>query len=105
MRFKQEKDMCPVCEEEFMHEEMVDQLSCNEHHIYHHECIESWIAHVKSVKNSPPTCPQCRARFEENKTVKRKYIDPQFKALKDELKKHDSDPFYQGPAPGITSNP
>ena len=49
----------------------------------------------------------CRARFDENMTVQRKFIDPNFKAQKEERKiQHsNSDPFYQGQVPETNTTP
>ena len=50
-----EDEECSICFCEYIDEDIVTKLSCNEKHIFHEECISSWI---KQGKNS---CPICRA--------------------------------------------
>ena len=45
---------CPICWSDFLRNDFVTTLHCNEMHIFHTECIEQWI---RKGQNS---CPLCR---------------------------------------------
>mmetsp|Transcript_7442 Transcript_7442/g.9729 ORF Transcript_7442/g.9729 Transcript_7442/m.9729 type:complete len:113 (+) Transcript_7442:30-368(+) len=45
---------CIICLVDFKGEDQVTQLSCNENHYFHTDCLAGW---VKSGKNN---CPLCR---------------------------------------------
>ena len=45
---------CAICLECFDEEETVHALSCNEHHVFHPQCIERWLETYN-------VCPVCRA--------------------------------------------
>lgn len=46
---------CSICFMEYGENDIVTKLECNEKHIFHEQCISSWI---QQGKNS---CPICRA--------------------------------------------
>ena len=50
---------CVICYIEYKEEDVVTQLKCNEKHIFHSECIGTWIREGKN------TCPICRAPISE----------------------------------------
>ena len=45
---------CPICWSDFLRNDFVTTLHCDEKHIFHTECIEQWI---RKGQNS---CPLCR---------------------------------------------
>lgn len=49
------EDSCIICYEEYTEEAEVTKLSCNEKHLFHTKCIESWISQGHN------SCPNCRA--------------------------------------------
>jgi len=46
---------CPICWTDFKKHHLVTALLCNDKHIYHSTCIESWI---RKGNNSCPLCRQ-----------------------------------------------
>lgn len=50
---------CPICWSDFKRHHMVTALQCNDKHLYHSACIESWI---RKGNNS---CPLCRQSIAE----------------------------------------
>lgn len=46
---------CPICWSDFMRNDFVTTLHCDEKHIFHTECIEQWI---RKGQNSCPLCRQ-----------------------------------------------
>jgi len=46
---------CSICFVEYTEEDIVTKLDCNEKHVFHEDCISTWI---KQGKNS---CPICRS--------------------------------------------
>ena len=48
---EQPEDVCSICLEEFEYNQELKKLKCN--HIFHKECLESWI-------NDKKICPLCR---------------------------------------------
>jgi hypothetical protein len=46
-------DICVICTENFKNEDKVIILPCNFHHVFHENCIKSWIKN-KTI------CPLCR---------------------------------------------
>ena len=49
-----EADMCIICTDSFKNNDRVIELSCNNKHVFHADCIKTWIA-KKTI------CPMCRA--------------------------------------------
>lgn len=46
---------CPICWSDFLRNDFVTTLHCNEMHVFHTECIEQWI---RKGQNSCPLCRQ-----------------------------------------------
>ena len=46
---------CSICFVEFTNDDVVTKLECNEKHVFHEECISTWISQGKN------SCPICRA--------------------------------------------
>jgi len=46
---------CPICWSDFLRNDFVTTLHCDEKHIFHTECIEQWI---RKGQNSCPLCRQ-----------------------------------------------
>ena len=62
-----EVDMCIICTDNFKNNDRVIQLSCNNKHVFHSDCIKTWIM-KKTI------CPMCRTELipdsdEENDNV------------------------------------
>lgn len=58
--YEKEKEVtteCVICIDEFQSKEKVTQLKCNKMHIFHMDCLLSWIR-----KNQ--ICPICRQEIE-----------------------------------------
>ena len=51
---KQADFFCVICTEPFKDTEDVVALRCNEQHVFHNHCIESWFKRATS-------CPTCRS--------------------------------------------
>lgn len=53
---------CAFCIADFDEEDKVVQLSCHHKHIFHHECFESYLKHVKDqgIEGGQPKCPFCK---------------------------------------------
>jgi hypothetical protein len=49
-------DECPICFVPFTEDEVVSEFQCPKLHIYHRECITTWL----SSPNSTKSCPYCR---------------------------------------------
>ena len=50
---------CAICLEEFKADDEVDTLNCHQAHVFHHDCIKSWVASQQD-KLEEMTCPSCR---------------------------------------------
>jgi hypothetical protein len=46
---------CIICYDKYTPDENVTKLDCNERHMFHSKCIESWISQGHN------SCPVCRA--------------------------------------------
>ncbi|CDW73803.1 ring finger protein 126 [Stylonychia lemnae] len=55
--FEEGRD-CPVCLSSFQASETVIELKCSKFHIFHENCLKSWL------KSGKDTCPICRKRIE-----------------------------------------
>ncbi|KAM3144155.1 hypothetical protein pb186bvf_003617 [Paramecium bursaria] len=51
-----EENLCIICLQEFINQEEYIQLECHPDHVFHKECLVSWL-------KSHPNCPKCRARI------------------------------------------
>jgi hypothetical protein len=60
-----ELEECPICFEEFGDDEEVIELNCAKGHIFHIQCIKSWLYSQKR-QNTDYTCPLCRAPINAN---------------------------------------
>eukprot|EP00347_Sterkiella_histriomuscorum_P000726 403374741 len=56
-KFGQLQTQCAICWADFNKNEVVTPLLCDERHLYHTSCIESWI------KKGHNTCPLCRKQI------------------------------------------
>ena len=54
---------CSICLIEFVQDEWVIKLRCNETHVFHEDCVSEWI------KKSNFTCPLCRDPIISNPEV------------------------------------
>lgn len=50
-----EKIMCPICTVDFEESENPVQLKCSKRHVFHQDCLKSWVE-----DNNKTTCPICR---------------------------------------------
>ena len=53
---EEEEKECPICRDEFSGEANSFRLHCN--HLFHRECIRSWLSYVRPEINQK--CPVCR---------------------------------------------
>jgi len=51
---------CPICWSDFLRNDFVTSLHCDEKHVFHTECIEQWI---RRGQNSCPLCRQTIANL------------------------------------------
>ena len=50
---------CAICQVEFEAPCVLSVLGCNQHHMFHVECLDGWVKHNQD-KGSIATCPMCR---------------------------------------------
>lgn len=61
-------DKCAICLEKYKLGDTVSYVACQPHngdkdHLFHTECIESWVASLFRSGNYTRTCPVCRGEF------------------------------------------
>mmetsp|Transcript_43668 Transcript_43668/g.57865 ORF Transcript_43668/g.57865 Transcript_43668/m.57865 type:complete len:80 (+) Transcript_43668:968-1207(+) len=55
----QDVESCIICFANFLPKDDVSQLNCNERHIFHKACLESWMK--SDSTNNTLSCPICRS--------------------------------------------
>jgi hypothetical protein len=64
MRIKEKND-CAFCLDEFVENQEVSKLACNEHHYFHTDCVKGLIDFNKKA-NKTTYCPLCRTEIVES---------------------------------------